>query len=366
MFKAKSVVPLLVGLGVGFYAVKLGVDMVKRAQGSGTGGPGTSIVITTLEAPVGTELTAEMLKVVEVPQVLAPARAFTDPKEVVGRVVSHSLLSGGYICEDVLAPPGTPPGLNVKIPEGYRAVAVKVDEYSSVAGFLLPGSRVDVIAVMSTNSSRGRDTVSRTILEDIEVAAVGQSMADPKDPTATITRSVTLLVKPKAAALLHLADTKGRIRLALRQQKDDDNGQRGFASENDLLNRKVNPNPQDSAKDWWGGLVKGLAARAAEEAATDALAAHRQAAAVRLAAAPKAPEPWVVTVINGSHTEQVVFASAHSSHRLSSSASESHGLLNSGQKMGRYSDRQGARYAGPEQSSDQVPEEPEWAGFPDD
>ncbi|UCG34171.1 MAG: Flp pilus assembly protein CpaB [Phycisphaerales bacterium] len=357
MFKAKSIVPLLVGLGVGFYAVKLGVDMVKRAQGSGSGGPGTSIVVTTLEAPVGTELTAEMLKVVDVPQVLAPARAFNDPEEVVGRVISHSLLPGGYICEDVLAPPGTPPGLDVKIPEGYRAVAVKVDEYSSVAGFLMPGSRVDVIAVMSTNSSRGRDTVSRTILEDIAVAAVGQQMADPKDPTANITRSVTLLVKPKAAALLHLADTKGRIRLALRQQKDAKSGQRGFASETDLSDPSVDPNPQGSAKDWWRGLASGFASRAAERPGT-------QAPEVRVAVAPT--RPWVVTVINGSRTEQVVFASALSSRPIHLSSGENRGLLNSGQKMGRYSDRRGARYAESEQSSEQVSEEPEWAGLPDD
>jgi Flp pilus assembly protein CpaB len=236
---------------------------------------------------------------------------------------------------------------------------VKVDEYSSVAGFLMPGSRVDVIAVMSTNSSRGRDTVSRTILEDITVAAVGQQMADPKDPTANITRSVTLLVKPKAAALLHLADTKGRIRLALRQQKDGKSGQRGFASENDLSNPSVDPNPQDSAKDWWRGLASGLAVRAAEKAAT-------QAPVARLAAAPKRPKPWVVTVINGSHTEQVVFASVRSSQRLHLSSAETRGLLNSGQKMGRYSDRRGARYAESEQYSERVPEEPEWADSPDD
>jgi pilus assembly protein CpaB len=362
---AKSIVPLLVGLGVGFYAVKLGVDMVKRAQGSGTGGPGLPIVVTALEAPVGTELTADMLKVVEVPQALAPTRAFSDPEKAVGRVISHSLLSGGYICEDVLAPPGTTPGLNVKIPEGYRAVAVKVDEYSSVAGFLMPGSRVDVIAVMSTNSSRGRDTVSRTILEDITVAAVGQQMADPKDPTANVTRSVTLLVKPKAAALLHLADTKGRIRLALRQQRDGNSGQRGFASERDLANPTVDPNPQDSAGGWWRGLASGLAARAAERAAAQALAAQEQVPVVRVAAAPK-PRPWVVTVINGSRTEQVVFASPLSLRQISLSGSEGRGLLNSGDKMGRYSQRRGARYAEPEQSSKEASEEPVWAAPPDD
>ena len=359
MIKAKSVIPLLVGLGVGFYAVKLGVEMVKRAQGAGVGGPAVPVVVSNLAAPVGTEFTAEMLKLVEVPQALAPPQAVSDLEKVVGRVASHSLRPGGYISEDVLAPLGTPPGLSVRIPEGYRAVSVKVDEYSSVAGFLQPGSRVDVIAVLTRRSARKRDTVSRTILEGIEVAAVGQEMADPKDPGATVTRSVTLLVKPKDAALLHLADTKGKIRLALRQQDDGRSGQRGFASTSDLLDPQVETPQRAPEGNWWRGLAAGLASRAAQQ---DALAGFAEQPPVRLAAAPSPPRPWTVTVINGTKVQKLVFESPVSTRQLGSSSRQDEGLLNSGQGMGRYSDVKGQLL----DLSDGESEESQWANPPED
>jgi len=362
MFKARSIVPLLVGLGVGFYAVKLGVDMVKKAQGAVDGNV-VKIVVAAREAPVGIEYSAEMLQLVEVPRALVPAGTFTDPAEVVGRVASHSLRSGGYISEDVLAPPGSPPGLNVRIPKGYRAVAVKVDEFSSVAGFLNPGSRVDLIAVMTCRGAQKRETISRTILEDIMVAAVGQEMADSKDPGATVTRSVTLLVKPQDAALLHLADTKGKIRLALRQQEDSRSGQRGFASTDDLLDPGVEVGQGGQEANWWRGLAGGLASRAAGEAVGNVVTkAAKGAPGLRVVAGSGHPQPWMVTVISGSKARRLFFESSCSPRQIGSSGVRGEGLLNSGQGMGRYSDVLGQHEAPP----DGEPTELRWANLPDD
>ena len=362
MFKARSIVPLLVGLGVGFYAVKLGVDMVNKAQGAVNENV-VKIVVAAREAPMGTQFTAEMLTLAEVPRALAPAQTFTDIAQVVGRVASHSLRTGGCVSEDVLAPPGSPPGLNVRIPKGYRAVAVKVDEFSSVAGFLNPGNHVDVIAVMTCRGSHKRETISRTILEDVMVAAVGQEMADPKDPGATVTRSVTLLVKPKDAAILHLADTKGKIRLALRQQEDSKSGQRGFASTGDLLDPDAETSPSGQEADWWRGLAGGLASRVAGEALGSMVTKGAQAApGVRVAAGSGHPKPWIVTVINGSTAQQLCFESSCSTRRIGSSGARGAGLLNSGQGMGRYSDVLGHHEALPGGE----PVAQSWSNPPDD
>jgi Flp pilus assembly protein CpaB len=240
-------------------------------------------------------------------------------------------------------------------------VAVKVDEFSSVAGFLKPGSRVDVIAVMSVRRSARRDTVRRTILEDKLVAAVGQEMSDPKDPGANVTRSVTLLVKPQEAAVLHLADTKGTIRLALRQQEDSALGCRGFASQNDLAGDEQDSPPaaQAEPRGWWRDLAAGLASRAAAKARQDARPVVKKPEPVRLAAAPR---PWAVTVLNGSDSRTLLFESPNSTRLIGGSGAGSGGILDSKAAMGRYSDVAGRE----KRRTDGASAEPKWANRPDD
>ena len=359
MLKVKSIIPLLVGLAVGFYAVKMGVDLVKRARGASAGGDVVRIVVARQPVPVGTQFAKEMVKLAQVPEALAPKGSIFEIKDVIGRVSSFSLRTGGYVSKEVLAPPGTPPGLSVRIPIGFRAVAVKVDEYSSVAGFLMPGSMVDIIVVMTTRRGNQRDTISRTLLEDIQVAAVGQEMADPKDPGAKITRSVTLLVKPKDAAVLHLAATKGDIRLALRHQDDSDGAERGYATESTLLSDEWVPanhgDDRKAAGDWWAGLAVGLVSRAAS--------GQGEPAQMPVVAQAPGPEPWTVTLMRGNRVDEYVFASVDSSRRAEHAAVGNRGLLNSGIPKGRYSDVSGAdEKVQAEDESDR----PDWEGLPDD
>lgn len=305
MIKTKAIVPLVVGLGVGLYAVKMGVDLVQRARGDGVGGQLVQIVVTNQEIPMGSLFSEEMLKIAEVPKALAPPRSFNTIEEVVARVNIHTLITGAYISEDSLAPPGASAGLQVKIPPGFRAVSVKVDEFTGVAGFIKPGSRVDVIVVMTVKKGNKRDTISQTLLQDVEVAAVGQQMAETADSSAQVTRSITLLVTPKDAALLHLADTKGDIRLALRQQNDGDLGEMATASEYALLHGEEEPapvaKPKSQAKGWWSDLASGIGKR------------------------PHAPDVgfenlWAVTVIQGGRSELLYFESSDSSRRVQPTA----------------------------------------------
>jgi pilus assembly protein CpaB len=208
--KAKTMVPLVLGLGVGFFAVKMGVDLVKKAKGAQ--GAEKTVFVSAKTIEVATKITDAMLSTTKIPSVLIPSNAFSDKKALVGRVSAMTIASGVPITTAMLAPPGAEPGLAAIIPKGHRAVAVSVNEESAVAGFILPGARVDV----STVDEKTR--TSSLILTDVEVGAVGQSLSEvgSDGKTTRITKSVTLFLEPNEVQTLHAQSGKGRIRLALR------------------------------------------------------------------------------------------------------------------------------------------------------
>jgi pilus assembly protein CpaB len=110
-------------------------------------------------------------------------------------------------------------GLPIVIPEGMRAVSVKVDEVIGVAGFVLPGTRVDVLVTISTNADND-EAATRVILQNVQALAAGQTIqknANGEPQTATV---ITLLVTPEQAEKLTLAATEGQIQLALRNTLD--------------------------------------------------------------------------------------------------------------------------------------------------
>jgi pilus assembly protein CpaB len=208
--KPKTIVPLVIGLGVGFFAIKMGVDMVQRAKGAPTGE--RLVLISSKQIEVGTRIVESMLGTRKVPEPLIPGDAFTESKNLLGRVTAMTIAPGVPITSSMLAPPGSEPGLRAIIPEGMRAVSVSVNEETAVAGFIMPGCRVDVSAV-----SRGGGP-SRLILSDVEVGAVGQSMSRVGEDGKTVRmeKSVTLFIKPEEVQVLHQYTGTGRIRLALR------------------------------------------------------------------------------------------------------------------------------------------------------
>jgi Flp pilus assembly protein CpaB len=215
--KPKTVVPLVVGLGIGFFAIKMGVDMVQRAKGS----QGESVVVFMTSKPieVANRITEAMLTTTKVAPRFVPTGAFSASQKakLVGRVTAMTIPAGVPITAAMLAPPGSEPGLRAIIPPGYRAVSVSVTEDSSVGGFIMPGSRVDVSAV-------GRDGVSKLILSDVEVGAVGQSMSEVGSDGAAvrIAKSVTLFVRPEQVGTLHAyTGNYGKIRLAMRGDNKD-------------------------------------------------------------------------------------------------------------------------------------------------
>lgn len=215
--KPKTIIPLVIGLGVGFFAIKMGVDMVQKARGA-QGGEAL-VCVSAKQIEVATRLTEGMISTTRVASSLVPSNAFTDPKKLLGRVTTMTLAPGVPITNGMLAPPGSEPGLRAIIPTGKRAVSVSVTEESSVAGFITPGSRVDVSTVSE------REGTSKLILPDIEVGAVGQSLSEvgTDGKSTRITKSVTLFLEQHEVQILnaHTAGRANKVRLALRGNATD-------------------------------------------------------------------------------------------------------------------------------------------------
>lgn len=314
--KNRALIPLAVGLAVGLIAVKFSVDVVKKARAASTE-DSLSVVVAQQMIPMGVEVKPNMLSVTKTSRSLAPQGGFDDAKKLVGRVARTQIPKGVPVIEEMLAAPGTPAGLTSLVPAGYRAVAVKVDEFSSVGGFLKPGCRVDVAAVMSVRcAGASGQTISRVILQDVLVGAVGQSLTGEGDSGASISRSVTLLVKPDQVPILHLAATEGRIRLAMRHYEDDSNASTNVATEANLAPEQ--PKPRESLL---SGLTKLFQGAPAPTAAPKPAWAEKAASA----AADETPPPYAMTVINGDKIQTVTFQSPASPQRVSGQASKAAG-----------------------------------------
>jgi pilus assembly protein CpaB len=221
----KTWIPLIVAVVLGLVAAKLGRDMMSmRPVVTGESGKFVPIVTAADDIAPGRELTVDDLAMGKI-SAENGAVGFANANDLVGRVVMTDLVQGQPIFDGALAPVGSGSGLQALIPEGMRAVTVEVNEFSGVAGLLVPGCVVDVIATLGS----GDETMTRTIVENVRVTAVGRrtSAAAPKDDddkngAGEMFRSVTLLTTPQDAETIGLASATGRPRLVLRSSKDDE------------------------------------------------------------------------------------------------------------------------------------------------
>lgn len=223
--KGKAIIPLVLGLAVGLVAVRFLVDAVKKAQGANSEKQTITLVRAKHDIEAFSLLTDDMIEEVQTTDAgLVPAtERLTSKEDLVKerRVVAKPVAQNTPLLKSMLAPPGTEPGLKGRIKEGFRAVSVKIDEVSGVAYQLKPGDYVDVIAVMDVQSpgSRKKQTIAETILQNIEVLAIGQETGGTTggtDSTVKPAKSATLAVPEEEAPKLHLASTKGKITLSMR------------------------------------------------------------------------------------------------------------------------------------------------------
>ncbi|VXB94103.1 putative pilus assembly protein [Pseudomonas sp. 8AS] len=177
-----------------------------------------NVVVAAVEIPFGTMVEAQHVSLVRMPKATAPDDAFDATEKVIGKIATFQMLRGDIVRGARMAEHLGGSTLASLIESEKRAVAVRVDDVVGVAGFLLPGNRVDVLATKRTGSSNQAE--SKTILEDLRVLAVDQTASTDKTQPVVV-RSVTLEMMPKEAEILVKAMAEGRLQLALRNPLDN-------------------------------------------------------------------------------------------------------------------------------------------------
>ncbi len=176
------------------------------------------IVAATKDVPAGAALAAEDVSLVKWPAEVALPGAFNKVEDVVGRPLIYPLGKGEPVMARDLGVPGSGFGLSVKIPEGMRATSVRSNEVVGVAGFLFPGSHVDVLGTFHPPGDAA--PVTQTLLQNVEVLTAGQTIQpDPTGKPQTV-NVVTLLLSPEDSQKLLMASTQATIQFVLRNGAD--------------------------------------------------------------------------------------------------------------------------------------------------
>jgi len=176
------------------------------------------LVITTRPLGVGVMLKSADVKVIKVGANAVPKGGFSKVEDVLDRPVISNMLLEEAVLDGRLAPKGSGLGLAPSIPVGMRAVTVRVNDIASVAGFVLPGMRVDVLLTGHPPTSDGDMTT--TVLQNMLVLSAGTAMQADARGQAIQAPSVTMLATPDQAELLTLASNDGKIQLVLRNSSD--------------------------------------------------------------------------------------------------------------------------------------------------
>lgn len=181
------------------------------------------IVVADGVLPLGTLLDASKLKTIAWTASEPMTGMFTKIEDVAGRALITSVAENEPILEGKLAPREAGAGLPATIPAGMRAISVAVNDVIGVAGFVTPGTMVDVLVtgvVGGGTQSGNTSNVTRTILENVRVLAAGQKIEQDREGKPETVPVITLLVAPEDAGKLAMASTQGKIQLALRNTVD--------------------------------------------------------------------------------------------------------------------------------------------------
>ena len=238
--------------------------------------PSVDVVVAANDISVGTKITDREIRILKFPQSTVPPGAYQAKERVLNRGVILPISKGEFLLPSKLAAANAGSGLPSLIPQGMRAVSVRVNDVVSVAGFVQPGSRVDV---MSTGASGG-ERQTATVLENVLVIAVGKSLDRSSTESAQAASVITLLVSPDDAQKLALASQEGRIQLALRNPLDTHQG--GVEATKTSAIYPGSPSPQKQASEAKPKVHK----------------------VVAKAPPPPPPQPYSVEMIRGSKREE--------------------------------------------------------------
>ena len=177
------------------------------------------VVAAAVDIAPGTRIEPQHITLTQYPRELLPEQAMIQQSEVLGRVAIAEIPARMPVLSRYLAGVGAQPGISGVTAAGMRAVSVRVDEASSVGGFVSPGTYVDVIAIMQPQLEGARQ-VSKVILQKVRVLAGGQQMQNRGEGKPTLVNTVTLEVTPAQAEKLKLAEAEGRLQLSIRNATD--------------------------------------------------------------------------------------------------------------------------------------------------
>jgi pilus assembly protein CpaB len=239
-------------LFIGFLALALGAFVAfvvyKNLMSKSNAGnePGTDVVVATNDLQVGAKVEDRDVKVVKVPNSIVPANFFRAKSQVVGRGVILPIQRAEVLMQNKLGAENAGAGLPALIPQGMRAVSVRVNEVVAVAGFVAPGTRVDVL--LTGNPSGSSEAQTTTVLENVAVIASGTKLERSPTGEAQSAPVITLLVSPEDAQKLTLASSQGHIQLALRNPVDTHKEDLGPARAKDVYkDLPASPAPKPKA-----------------------------------------------------------------------------------------------------------------------
>src|SRR6476659_7926545 len=269
---------------IGFVALALGAIVsytVYRTLQTRTGGdaaPGVDVVVAANDSSVGSKVTEGDVKVVRYTAADLPANAFHLKTSVIGRGAILPIARGEFFLPSKLAGENAGSGMQSLIPPGMRAVSVRVNEVSGVAGFVVPGTRVDVL--LTGNPSGAAEQQTTTVLENVAVIATGQKLERTTAGEPQLTPVITLLVSPDDAQKLTLASTQGKIQLALR-------------------------NPRDTKQQELAAVGTGALYRGVPVAAVTTAAPRPKSTKHNIVLTPTVPPPYSIEVIKGIKKEHI-------------------------------------------------------------
>lgn len=215
--KRRGLMMVLLSLVFGAAAAWAAKNWVEqRTRVSTATDPGTTVLVAAMEIPYGTAIEGRHVKVISVPSGTPLGNNFANIKDVEGLVATQKVLTGEVLLKERFVKSGTGSTLAALIKPDMRAITVRVDDVVGVAGFLLPGNHVDVVAARKVNER----ATTETILMNIHVLAVDQTSSQDKNEPVVV-RAVTLEMTPEETEVLVRAREEGRIQLTLRNPTDE-------------------------------------------------------------------------------------------------------------------------------------------------
>ncbi len=207
----------VLALALGFFASVYVYRNLQSKSGASTE-PSVEVIVAADDLQVGARVEEHDIKVIKIPRDDLPPGAPRRKSDVLGHGVIIPIARGEFILPNRLAGENAGSGLPSLIPPGMRAVSVRVNEVVSVAGFVTPGTRVDVL--LTGTPGAGGEQQTTTVLQNVAVLASGHTLERTSTGEAQNTAVITLLVSPDDAQRLTLASSEGHIQLALRNPLD--------------------------------------------------------------------------------------------------------------------------------------------------